>query len=143
MSIDREFLGAAIRKLRLQRGLTQSALAAAAGLVPNSVAVIERGERAVSVDSLNSLAAALEIPPGCLAILGSNRIAESPQSASFLESLKKLISVTLKAEAAGQPVDSTGRKRSTSTSGKRGSTTKRSPSRRKKPNRKLAPVSAK
>src|SRR5689334_21753820 len=110
MAIDRETLGAAIRELRLLRGLTQSALAAAAGLAPNSVAVIERGERAVSVDSLNSLAAALDMPAGCLAILGSIRIAESTNSAGFIERLKKLISVTLMAAASAQPPVSKGRK---------------------------------
>src|SRR5262249_25664166 len=102
MAIDATTLGSAIRELRQLRGLTQAKLATAAKLASNSIAVIERGERVVSMESLNAIAAALDIPAGCLAILGMNRIAESPRSTKFVSSLKKLIVVTLKAEAAGK-----------------------------------------
>jgi transcriptional regulator with XRE-family HTH domain len=105
MAIDAATLGAAIRELRQLRRETQSGLAAAAKLAPNSIAVIERGERAVSLTSLNAIAKALDIPAGCLAILGTNRIAESPQSAAFVNSLKKVIMVTLKAEVAAKKIE--------------------------------------
>jgi transcriptional regulator with XRE-family HTH domain len=56
-------LGATIRSLRERRKLTQSALAAAADLTPNYVAMVERGERLPSVKAIVALAAALNVPP--------------------------------------------------------------------------------
>lgn len=61
-----EELGAAIRHLRRQQGLSQQALAERSGLSRNFVAQIERGESAPTVATLSRLAAALQTPVAAL-----------------------------------------------------------------------------
>jgi transcriptional regulator with XRE-family HTH domain len=54
-------LGAAVRTVRLARGLTQERLAEGAGLHTTYVSDIERGRRNVGVINLDRLATALSI----------------------------------------------------------------------------------
>jgi len=53
----------------------------------------------VSVDTLNSLAKALDIPPACLAILGSRNIGNDKVATKFMQDLQGLISSVLLAQA--------------------------------------------
>ena len=99
MAIEKELLGKAIRQVRQLRGMSQAALATAAGLRGNSVALIERGQRGVSMETLNGLADALEVPAACLAMLGTSKIAGQSDSASLVKSLQKLIVATIVAQA--------------------------------------------
>lgn len=55
-------VGANVRRLRLERGLTQEALADAAGLDRTYVSGLERGVRNPSLSTLSKLAAALDVP---------------------------------------------------------------------------------
>jgi transcriptional regulator with XRE-family HTH domain len=98
MAIDKTTLGKAIRQVRNLRGMSQVALAEEAGIQGNSLALIERGQRGVSMDTLNELAGALNVPAACLAMLGSKKIAGSNESAAFVKSLQKLISATIVAQ---------------------------------------------
>jgi transcriptional regulator with XRE-family HTH domain len=93
MAIDQKLLGQGIRKIRKLRGLTQAELARAAGLAEggNSVALIERGERGVSIESLNALARALEVPAGCLTILGTRAPANDPALRPLISSMHRLV----------------------------------------------------
>jgi transcriptional regulator with XRE-family HTH domain len=111
MSIDRKLLGRAIRQVRELRGLSQAALAQKAGLRGNSVALIERGERGVSIDTLNSLAEALEIPSACLTMLGMSRIRGLSDSSRLVRSFQKLITATLEAEMTLEAQESQGKQR--------------------------------
>ena len=52
---------------RMERGLTQQALAQRAGMPRPNLCAIERGRRDVTLRTLRRLARALEIPPGILA----------------------------------------------------------------------------
>ena len=54
-------LGAAVRSLRLERGMTQEGLAEGAGLHTTYVSDIERGRRNVGVINLDRLATALAV----------------------------------------------------------------------------------
>lgn len=101
MAIDKKQLGSAIKQVRNARGISQAELARMAGMSGsgNSVALIERGERFVSLDTLNSLAQALDIPSACLTILGSTQIGGGKEANAFMQSLKGLIASTLFAQA--------------------------------------------
>lgn len=104
MAIEKETLGAAIKQVRLARGLTQVQLAEAAGLSKggNSIALIEQGNRFVSVDTLNALADALDVPAACLAILGSRKIGTNKAATDFMHSLQRVITAVIEAQDAMQ-----------------------------------------
>lgn len=55
-------LGRRIRELRLQTGLTQEQLAERADLHPTYLGGIERGERNLSLNNLDKLAEAMQVP---------------------------------------------------------------------------------
>lgn len=59
----REVLARNIRRIRNSLGMSQEALADAAGLHRTYVGSIERGERNVSVDNIEKLAVALSVKP--------------------------------------------------------------------------------
>ena len=59
----RAAFGARLRALRTERGLSQEALADLAGIHRTYVGSVERGERNVALDNINSLASALEESP--------------------------------------------------------------------------------
>lgn len=84
-----------LRQLRTERGLSQSALAARAGLSRNFVAQIERGESLPTVATLGRLAAALETTAGEL-------LGEAPAAGASAE----LAAVPLVSDriAAGPPL---------------------------------------
>lgn len=59
-------MGREVRRLRKERGLSQEALADLAGLHPNYVGGIERGERNVGIKALFALAKGLGVRPSSL-----------------------------------------------------------------------------
>jgi transcriptional regulator with XRE-family HTH domain len=101
MSIEKAALGAAVKQVRQIRGLTQIELAKAAGLSKGgkSIALVEQGKRFVSVDTLNAVAKALDIPPACLAVLGSRSIGRDKVATEFMQNLQGLIANVLLAQA--------------------------------------------
>lgn len=58
----REAVGARIRQLRLERGLTQEALALTSGVTRVVLIDVEFGRRSLLFERLYDLAAALEVP---------------------------------------------------------------------------------
>ncbi|MFJ3472164.1 helix-turn-helix domain-containing protein [Microbacterium maritypicum] len=55
-------LGARVREVRLAEGLTQEGLAEKLGVTPRYLAGIERGERNLTLDSIDALAHQLGVP---------------------------------------------------------------------------------
>jgi transcriptional regulator with XRE-family HTH domain len=98
VGIDQNRLAAAIKEVRAVRGLTQSQLAKRIGFSSFVVSRIERGQRSVATPTLNAIADALAIPPGCLALLGFRCSVKSKPLADFAESLRKLISILIVAQ---------------------------------------------
>lgn len=62
----REVLALNLKFLRAERGLSQDALALIAGLDRTFVAHVERLKRNISLDNLEKLAVALEVPTATL-----------------------------------------------------------------------------
>ena len=58
--------GEKVRALRLKRGLSQEALAHAAGLHRTHISLIERGRRSVRLETIEALAQALQVQPSRL-----------------------------------------------------------------------------
>jgi transcriptional regulator with XRE-family HTH domain len=61
--MDKQSIGRAIRKKRLQKGLTQRQVAAACGVKPSYIARIENGRANFTISKLLSIAAVLQVPP--------------------------------------------------------------------------------
>ena len=70
MSLTKTF-GANVRHYRKARRMNQEQFAAAASLSPAMVGKIERGETAPSFDSVEKIAAALDVPEGALLTAGT------------------------------------------------------------------------
>ena len=62
MALER-LVGPNLRAARLQRKLSQETLAQKAGLSVSYVSMLERGQRTPPLDTLESLAKALGVPP--------------------------------------------------------------------------------
>ena len=58
-----ERFGEKVRTLREGKGLSQEALAHAAGLHRTHISLIERGRRSVRLETIESLAVALDVQP--------------------------------------------------------------------------------
>lgn len=63
---SRRRVGANVRRLRLERGLTQEALALESGLSRNQLIELEHGRRGVLFERLDDLAAVLQVETGLL-----------------------------------------------------------------------------
>jgi len=59
-------VGLRLRALREEKGLSQEALAAACNLHRTYIGLIERGERSLSIPTVEIIAKALEVPPSRL-----------------------------------------------------------------------------
>ena len=63
---DLKKFGSRVKELRLERGLTQEALAESLNLSANFVGMVERGERNTTVENVFNIARALNIKPTAL-----------------------------------------------------------------------------
>lgn len=70
-----EALGAVVKERRIQQGLSQERLAELAEVHVNFVSLIERGQQAMSVTSLESIANALDTKPSKLLVAAERRLA--------------------------------------------------------------------
>ncbi len=73
----KSILGSNARSLRRSRGLTQEAIAELLGVSPRYYAGLERGERNLTLDSIDTLAGQLGVPAKSLLTETSNSDGDS------------------------------------------------------------------
>ena len=101
MNIDRRQPGAAIARLRRMRGLSQRDCADRAGISVTFLSLLENGRKQASVDTLNALAEALDVPTAIMLALGSKSPGrKATPEAKLLKSLQKAIEELINAESA-------------------------------------------
>ena len=66
MDYDYRKMGELIRKIRMERGLSQEVLSGLAGIGRSHLSMIETGSKNASVETLWSLAGALDLPVSAL-----------------------------------------------------------------------------
>ena len=92
MDINRKLLGLAIRNVRKARRVTQQQLAKAVGVTTTHVSLLENGQRGASMETLNKIAATLDIPTATLTCLGTKASgAISPTWARLMRDFQQLI----------------------------------------------------
>ena len=64
--LARVAFGITVRRLRAERGYSQESFAEACGLHRTYIGAIERGERNVSIDNIEGIATALDVPIAAL-----------------------------------------------------------------------------
>lgn len=62
----RELLGVNVRRLRLEKGMSQDELCARAYLTQSYLSQVESGQRSVSIDAIDQLARGLAVTPDVL-----------------------------------------------------------------------------
>ena len=100
MTVDPKALGAAIKKVRMQRGMTQLELAKAARLPKHgpTVSLIEQGKQELPLKTIDAVAKALEIPSGALTVLGVTKT-KTKGTTKFVESLQNLTYAVIEAQS--------------------------------------------
>ena len=91
MAFDAQKFGVTIKTLRGSAGMTQSVLAAKAGMTQAAIVMIEQGKRGVSIESIEHLASALDVPAECLSILAFRSVSKSKEIDAVSDSLKRLV----------------------------------------------------
>ncbi|MDR0374931.1 MAG: helix-turn-helix domain-containing protein [Treponema sp.] len=89
----RRLFGKNLKRIRLQRGLSQLQLSMATGLTHNFINDIEKGDKWLSSESFDKLISALDIAPYCFFISenGGNLSANAdPYLIDFSDSLQKM-----------------------------------------------------
>ncbi|HDR6819594.1 helix-turn-helix domain-containing protein [Bacillus thuringiensis] len=91
MSNFLKLVGENIRILRKKRGLTQEELAERINLQQAYIGGIERGERNISMLTLQKIAVGLEIPPDKIFNFSNINSLENPQQEEFLSIITSLL----------------------------------------------------
>jgi transcriptional regulator with XRE-family HTH domain len=85
VSVFVKLVGNKIKVLRKSKGLTQAELGAKADLLQPFIAAVEKGDRNISLDTLDKLLRALEVTPGQFLNLDDLDIKSSKDKQAILE----------------------------------------------------------
>ncbi|OUB91303.1 transcriptional regulator [Bacillus thuringiensis serovar medellin] len=91
MSAFLKLVGENIRFLRKKRGLTQEELAERINLQQAYIGGVERGERNISMLTLQKIAVGLEVSPEKLLDLSNINLLDNPQKEEFLSVITSLL----------------------------------------------------
>lgn len=96
--IDAFKLGAAVKRLRKARRVTQEDLAATLSVSANYLSQLENGKRGISIPRLNQLAMALNVPASFITFMAEpstgNRLADRS-----MEQIQRLIEAAVKVDS--------------------------------------------
>ncbi|MCK6571617.1 helix-turn-helix domain-containing protein [Myxococcota bacterium] len=101
MSESDQLFGERLRTLRIERGLSQAALAERSGLSTNAVGSLERGVRSPRVASAEALARALDVP--IQALFNEPRTFAQPPAPAYVADPPEGTRGELERLLAGQP----------------------------------------
>ena len=91
MAFDAKQFGTAVKTLRVNSGLTQTELGQKMGFTQAAVVMIEQGKRGVSMETIDKLGKAFDVPAECLSILAFRPISDAKGIADLSQSLQRLI----------------------------------------------------
>lgn len=102
MALDPQAVGRTIGEIRKARGLTQRQVAEHTGLTVNYLSLVETGQRGVSLDVVNQLAAPLGVPAELILFLagtGEVKTGDASAFADLIDATKDAIRALIEAES--------------------------------------------
>ena len=103
VNMDKRTLGRAIKRIRVMRGMTRIELATTADLPSEVISRMEQGKYSRPEETIKPIARALQLPPGCLAILARGE-GKTRAMTDFVQSLQRLKAALVEAQEKGVAV---------------------------------------
>jgi transcriptional regulator with XRE-family HTH domain len=101
MPLEKSELGKVIGQIRKQLRLSRNDVAKRSGLTLGFLSLMERGERGLTIDSLNKLAEALDVPVGIITFLATEGDYDAPHAKALASVVKEIIRGNLAAQSSG------------------------------------------
>ena len=96
-------VGKAVRLIRTAKGVTQKGLANTAACSANYLSMVERGERQPSIDFVEQVSAALEVPAAeVFALAADEGAVEDPQQRKIVRRLRELMLMLNEMDVSGE-----------------------------------------
>jgi transcriptional regulator with XRE-family HTH domain len=102
MAISNEVIGRTIGKIRKMKRVTQRTIADKTGLTVNHLSLIENGQRSASLDAINQIASAMDVPVEFILILAGDGKTDGSKKAAhpLMDATKGAIQALFAAETS-------------------------------------------